>query len=50
MHIQLQVANEYRPRRVNRNHLRTADVGDRSSVMKRPLWETNITSFKKWIL
>ena len=49
MHIQLQVANEYRPKLfvVNRIHLRTAAVGYRFSVMKLPLLETNINKLQK---
>ena len=34
-------------RRVNRIHLRTAAVGNKSSVMKLPLWETNINKLQK---
>ena len=34
-------------RRVNRIHLRTAAVGDRSSVMKLPLSENNVNKLQK---
>ena len=33
---------------VKRIHLRRAAVGDRSSVMKLPLWETNINKLQKY--